>query len=88
MSVRVGSWFKKKGMWPLGPDFRREERIRGGKPSLFRPTPANATHRPMVPDRVRLPLTFDPAALAADLAAHAATPWTRHVVRDNYEGDW
>ena len=41
-----------------------------------------------LPDRIRLPLAFDPAPLAADLAAFAEDDWTRHFVRDNYEGDW
>lgn len=40
------------------------------------------------PDRIRLPLAFDPAPLAADLAAFGESDWTRHFVRDNYEGDW
>lgn len=40
------------------------------------------------PDRVRLPLDFDPAPLAADVAAFAEEAWTRHFVRDNYEGEW
>jgi hypothetical protein len=40
------------------------------------------------PDRLRLPLAFDPARLAADLARLEAAEWTRHFVRDNYEGDW
>src|SRR3954470_7364532 len=40
------------------------------------------------PDRVRLPLAFDPAPLAADLAALESEAWTRHFVRDNYEGKW
>ncbi len=42
----------------------------------------------MFPDRLRLPLSFDPALLARDLAALSATPWTRHFVHDNYDGDW
>jgi hypothetical protein len=41
-----------------------------------------------LPDRVRLPLPLDPAALAADLARFGSHDWTRHVVRQNYEGDW
>ncbi len=41
-----------------------------------------------LPDRLRLPLAFDPAPLAADLAAFAGADWTRHYVRDNYEGEW
>lgn len=40
------------------------------------------------PDRLRLPLRFDSARLAADLARLAATPWTSHVVKQNYDGDW
>lgn len=42
----------------------------------------------MLPDRIRLPIDFDPAPLAADLAAFGEADWTRHFVRDNYEGDW
>lgn len=41
-----------------------------------------------LPDRVRLPLSLDPAALAADLALFDEDDWTRHYVRQNYEGDW
>ncbi len=40
------------------------------------------------PDRVRLPLHFDPARLRADLDGLIDTPWTEHFVRQNYEGDW
>ena len=40
------------------------------------------------PDRVRLPLAFDPERLAADLAALDGTDWVEHFVRQNYEGDW
>ncbi len=41
-----------------------------------------------LPDRKRLPLAFDAAALAADLAAIERDPWQPHFVRDNYRGDW
>jgi hypothetical protein len=41
-----------------------------------------------LPDRVRLPLAFDPAPLAADLAAFGEGEWIRHFVRSNYEGEW
>jgi len=41
-----------------------------------------------LPDRVRLPLPIDPAALAADLALFSTDDWTPHAVRQNYEGDW
>lgn len=40
------------------------------------------------PDRLRLPLDFDPERLAADLAALSSVPWTAHFVQQNYEGDW
>lgn len=40
------------------------------------------------PDRLKLPVAFDPAGLAADLAALAAAPWTPHFVEQNYAGDW
>jgi hypothetical protein len=40
------------------------------------------------PDRLKLPVAFDPAPLAADLAALAAAPWTPHFVVQNYAGDW
>jgi hypothetical protein len=40
------------------------------------------------PDRLRLPLDFDPALLRRDLVALTATEWTAHFVPDNYEGDW
>jgi len=39
-----------------------------------------------VPDRLRLPLDFDPALLARDLAL--ATGWINHHVRYNYVGQW
>ena len=40
------------------------------------------------PDRLRLPLEFEPAALAADLAAVESAGWTEHFVKQNYDGDW
>jgi hypothetical protein len=40
------------------------------------------------PDRLQLPLSFDPARLRRDLEALSATPWTAHFVEQNYEGDW
>jgi hypothetical protein len=40
------------------------------------------------PDRLRLPLTFDPARLRRDLKAAEARDWIEHFVRQNYEGDW
>lgn len=44
--------------------------------------------QPAWPDRVRLPLTFDAAALAADLASLGDREWTAHFVPQNYTGDW
>lgn len=44
--------------------------------------------RAIYPDRVRLPLAFDSARLAADLAALDDTDWVAHFVKQNYEGDW
>ena len=41
-----------------------------------------------IPDRVRLPLDFDPEALAADLAGIAEDEWIGHVARGNFEGRW
>ena len=43
---------------------------------------------PRFPDRLRLPMEFDPAALAADLAAVERAGWTEHFVKQNYDGDW
>ncbi len=40
------------------------------------------------PDRLRLPLEFEPAVLAADLAAVEVASWTEHFVKQNYDGDW
>lgn len=38
------------------------------------------------PDRLRLPLSFDPALLERDLAG--LDGWIAHFVRQNYSGDW
>ena len=43
---------------------------------------------PVFPDRLLLPLTFDPARLAADMAAISAGGWIAHFVTQNYDGDW
>jgi len=42
---------------------------------------------PCFPDRLRLPLDFKTAPLAAELANPAAG-WTAHFVTQNYDGDW
>ena len=41
-----------------------------------------------LPDRLRLPLAFDPALLRADVERLAAEPWTDHFVPQHYSGDW
>jgi len=41
-----------------------------------------------IPDRVRLPLSFDPGLLARDLQSLAGSDWIAHFVQQNYEGDW
>jgi hypothetical protein len=43
---------------------------------------------PAFPDRLRLPLSFDPRQLADDLAVLSTVEWTAHFVQQNYEGDW
>jgi hypothetical protein len=40
-----------------------------------------------VPDRLRLPLLFDPELLHRDLTGLSAE-WIAHYVRQNYSGDW
>jgi hypothetical protein len=49
---------------------------------------ATAYTRSIAPDRVRLPLAFDPAPLAAEIAALERGDYTTHFVKQNYEGDW
>lgn len=41
-----------------------------------------------LPDRICLPFAFDPDRLGRDLERVGGQGWTRHVVRQNYEGDW
>jgi hypothetical protein len=41
-----------------------------------------------LPDRIRLPLKFDPKLLARDLQSLASADWIRHFVPQNYDGDW
>jgi len=41
-----------------------------------------------LPDRLRLPLAFDPARMAAEVERIGAADWTPHFVRANYEGGW
>lgn len=41
-----------------------------------------------LPDRLQLPLRFDPDLLERDLRGLSAVPWTQHFVQQNYDGDW
>src|SRR5580704_637974 len=41
-----------------------------------------------LPDRLRLPFTFDAGLLARDLDGLSAVGWIRHFVPQNYDGDW
>ncbi|MDH7972679.1 aspartyl/asparaginyl beta-hydroxylase domain-containing protein [Sphingomonas sp. AR_OL41] len=41
-----------------------------------------------IPDRVRLPFTFDAARLCTDLDRLLRHDWTEHFVRQNYHGMW
>jgi len=41
-----------------------------------------------LPDRLRLPLDFDPDLLRRDLEALVGVDWTAHFVQQNYDGDW
>jgi aspartyl/asparaginyl beta-hydroxylase len=40
------------------------------------------------PDRLRLPLDFDPARLADAMANFSRQEWIEHFVKRNYDGDW
>jgi|SRR6185369_3481494 len=40
------------------------------------------------PDRLRLPLEFDPQRLKADMANLSRETWIAHFVQQNYDGDW
>jgi len=40
------------------------------------------------PDRLRLPLEFEPTRLAADMANFGRADWIAHFVTQNYDGDW
>jgi hypothetical protein len=40
------------------------------------------------PDRLRLPLAFDPGLLARDLQSLRSVEWIDHFVSQNYDGNW
>jgi hypothetical protein len=41
-----------------------------------------------LPDRLLLPLAFDPDRLRRDLAGLSSATWIAHFVTQNYDGDW
>ena len=41
-----------------------------------------------IPDRVRLPVSFDPDLLARDLAEVSGENWVNHFLTDRYTGNW
>src|ERR1700744_1409497 len=41
-----------------------------------------------LPDRLRLPFTFDADLLVRDLRGLSAVGWAEHFVRQTYDGDW
>jgi len=41
-----------------------------------------------LPDRIRLPFSFDPELLLRDLGNLATVGWISHFVKQNYDGDW
>jgi Aspartyl/Asparaginyl beta-hydroxylase/Nif11 domain len=47
------------------------------------------TRKPMrLPDRLRLPFTFDPVLLQRDLQSLSGIEWIDHFVPQNYDGEW
>ena len=40
------------------------------------------------PDRLQLPLSFDPGKLVRDLDALSSVGWIAHFVKQNYQGAW
>ena len=43
---------------------------------------------PRFPDRLRLPLSFNPDRLAAGMANFSRGEWIEHFVKQNYDSDW
>lgn len=41
-----------------------------------------------LPDRLRLPLEFDPVRMQADLRRLESGEWMEHFVKQNFEGSW
>jgi hypothetical protein len=47
-----------------------------------------ATSGEEIPDRLKLPIAFDPVELERSLEALADVEWIDHFVTQNYEGNW
>jgi Aspartyl/Asparaginyl beta-hydroxylase len=45
-------------------------------------------HQSWFPDRLCLPIEFDPARLAVAMADFSSVPWIEHFIKHDYEGDW
>ena len=45
-------------------------------------------HGACFPDRLRLPLEFEPEQLAAAMADFSTVQWIEHFLRQDYDGDW
>jgi hypothetical protein len=59
-----------------------------GVGAQYHPGGGAAAPGPAVPDRVRLPLDFDPDRLKEDLDRFEGEQWVRHTARQNYQGQW
>lgn len=60
----------------------------GRKRSMKNLEPTDSPDDPrVVPDRLKLPFSFDTKLLAEDLA-NLCSKWTPHYVSENYSGDW
>lgn len=80
------SWLTRPEPAPPGASVRPGARIEFAY--ALGPDPRVAVRDYVLPDRLRLPLTFDPDRLDAALAALEGAPWTDHFVTRNYEGRW
>jgi hypothetical protein len=80
------SWLTRPEPFPPGAFARRGERIE----FVYRlgPEPRISVKGHTLPDRLRLPMAFDPRKLDAALDALEGTAWTDHFVTRNYEGRW
>lgn len=80
-NVRAQALYRRLGFRVVAADPLNEIMEWMDAPRLF---PAVKT----MPDRLQLPLHFDPAPMAAECAALAGAEWIRHFVPSNYDGEW